>query len=421
MWAAIVKGTTSASAFISRFDHKRKETKDGVHLCPWTKEVITQEEYEENQGNPNHPPKWRLRKNPLSDEQERHRHRHQDEHAKMVKYSDELLIERIRVWGKKNKFQYPQIQTVQDTENMDRGFRNAFSSDRGGGGGGDGDSNTYRERLMLSARNHWLICSKMEQKRPHLEPKRGDICFPVPYNTPGGESSIDLANLYLWPLLHSRAAEVVACQTFGDWTRLFNATIHLAFPSYHEWIRSKNSKSIILPSCEKSIYRLLEENINPSRALYLISVKSNFWPYGSESFIPKWFKSPHELEFKSRDIREREVELEEMKRKYPKNAVYSVHTKTTPAGENDEGAEGTESVEGGRNATGLCAVKKLKERGDAAEIQWFVSADFLRKMKRVHLYLEPCPWPGVREVSHSVCNGDDDAVPYSFYDSDDGY
>lgn len=408
MWAAIVKGTTSASAFIARFDHKRKETKDGAHLCPWTKEVITQEEFQENQGDPNHPPKWRLRKNPKQQTSS-------DEHAKMLTYSDELLIERIRAWGKKNKFQYPQIQTVQGIEKMDRGFRSAFSSDRG---------NTYRERLMLSACNHWLICSKMEQKRPHLAPQKGDICFPVPYNTPGGDSSIDLANLYLWPLLHSRADEVVACRTFGDWSRLFNATIHLAFPSYHEWIRSKNSKSIILPSCEKSIYRLLEENINPSRALYLISVKSNFWPYGRESFIPKWSQSPHELEFKSKDVREREVELEEMKRKYPKNAVYSVYTKTPGSGTGTgTGTGGDLAVaEGGRNATGLCAVKKLKERGDAAEIQWFVSADFLRKMKRVHLYLETSPWPGVREVCRSVCNDEDGAVPYSFYDSDDdGY
>jgi hypothetical protein len=412
MWAAIVKGTTSASAFIARFDNKKRGN-DRVHLCPWTKEVITQEEYEENQGNPNHPPKWRLRKNPKQALSPPLRSLG-EEHAKIVKYSDELLIERIRAWGKKNKFQHPQIQTV--IENMDRGFRPAFSCERSG--------TTYQERLLLSACNHWLICSKMEQKRPHLAPEKDDICFPVPYNTPGGDSSIDLANLYLWPLLHSRADEVVACRTFGDWTRLFNATIHLAFPSYHEWIRSKNSKSLILPSCEKMIYRLLEENINPSRALYLISVKSNFWPYGRESVIPKWSQSPLELEFKSKDLREREVELDEMKRKYPKNAVYSVHTKkkTTAAGTETETETETEAetgdvaVEGGRNATGLCAVKKLKERGDSAEIQWFVSADFLRKMKRVHLYLETYPWPGVREVMPHYHH-----TQYSFCDSDDDY
>ena len=263
MWAAIVKGTTSASAFIARFDHKRRDTRDSVHLCPWTKEVITQEEYEENQGNPNHPPKWRLRKNPKQASSPPLRSLG-GENAKIMKYSDELLIERIRAWGKKNKFQHPQIQ--RELENMDRGFRPAFSCERGGGGGG---GTTYKERLLLSACNHWLICSKMEQKRPHLAPEKDDICFPVPYNTPGGDSSIDLANLYLWPLLHSRADEVVACRTFGDWSRLFNATIHLAFPSYHEWIRSKNSKSLILPSCEKMIYRLLEENIGKIELLAL--------------------------------------------------------------------------------------------------------------------------------------------------------
>lgn len=256
----------------------------------------------------------------------------------------------------------------------------------------------------------------MEQKRPHLTPEKDDICFPVPYNTPGGDSSIDLANLYLWPLLHSRADEVVACQTFGDWSRLFNATIHLAFPSYHEWIRSNNTKSICVPSCEKMIYRLLEENINPSRALYLISVKSNFWPYGSESVIPKWSQSPLELDFKSKDLREREIELDEMKRKYPKNSVYSVHTKNTAAAGTVGMAGSISTVEGGRNATGLCSVKKLKERGDSAEIQWFVTADFLRKMKRVHLYLETYPWPEVREVMPHYHH-----TQYSFCDSDDEY
>jgi hypothetical protein len=41
-----------------------------------------------------------------------------------------------------------------------------------------------------------------------------------------------------------------------------------------------------------------------------------------------------------------------------------------------------------RNAgRGLCAIKsKVKEYNDKTEIDWLVGADFLRKMKRVHIY-----------------------------------
>jgi len=36
---------------------------------------------------------------------------------------------------------------------------------------------------------------------------------------------------------------------------------------------------------------------------------------------------------------------------------------------------------------GLCSIKpKMKEYTDKTEIDWLVSADFLRKMKRVHMY-----------------------------------
>jgi hypothetical protein len=34
-------------------------------------------------------------------------------------------------------------------------------------------------------------------------------------------------------------------------------------------------------------------------------------------------------------------------------------------------------------------VKKLKEHGDDAKIEWMVSSEFLRNMKRVHIYIEP--------------------------------
>ena len=373
MWAAIVKGTTN-------FIKKPNELK-----CPFTGEDISQEECEENKGNPQYQPKWRIRKPP---NQMKTKALTNEEY--ILEYSNQLYKERLLVWGHKNKFQISpifRILTKHDAsgiifqEYRKRGFRLAFS----------GESGNLREKSLLTANNTWLICSKMEPKRPHLEPEMGDVCFPVPYNTPGDVSSIDLANLYLWPLLHSRAADVVACRTFGDWKRLFNETIHLAFPSYHELIAYKKNNRVYLNSWEKSKAKILEDNINPERALYLISIKSNFWPYGRESAIPKWERSPYNLSFESSNYKEREDELCEMKKQYPKNAVFTMY-------ETSDGVDGITIVKGGRNATGICAVKKMKEHGDAAEIQWFVNADFLRKMKRVHIYLESNPWPDIREV-----------------------
>lgn len=427
MWAAIVKGTTKAGEFITQIEQSiqtkimKSNPANKEPRCPWTDIVISEEEYEENKGNPNFHPKWRLRRNPkdtigspiLTEKNDK-------------KYSDQLLLERIRLWGKKNRFLHPPIlnidsgvQSLTKTEQqMLSNFNNRGFSVASNNPGDISDSTSIStigfsiERQRLSAYNPWFICCKMEQKRPHLESKKNDICFTVPYNTPGDDSSIDLANLYLWPLLHSRSDEVVACRTFGDWKQLFYATIHLAFPSYHEWILLNNTKSIFISSSETAKFRMFEENINPSRALYLISIKSNFWPYGHESYIPKWTVLPYKQTFTSPILKERIVEIEEMKRKYPKNAIFTVYKKTTRPSlkkldqmntetERDSSAESvpdTEiTIEGGRNATGLCSVKKLKIHGDSAEITWFVNAKFLREMKRVHIFLEKSPWPKIHD------------------------
>ena len=425
MWAAIVKGTAKAGEFITHTIQNKRATKDDrddntiEKRCPWTNILISEDEYRENKGDANFHPKWRLRRNPnasgySSDKCD-------------IEYSNQLLIDRIRVWGKKNRFLHPPTlkieggkelsKTVKDLQILNykhRGFSTVVASI--GSDVFDESHNIARHRITASY-NPWFICSKMEPKRPHLEPQDNDVCFPVPYNTPGDDSSIDLANLYLWPLLHSRSDDVVACRTFGDWKRLFYATIHLAFPSYHEWMILHNTPNLFITSSERAKLRMFDENINPSRALYLLSIKSNFWPYGHESHIPKWTTSPYRQSFISTNLKDRVAELEEMKRKYPKNSVFSVSKKTTPSSsstknpepslprvirdvvqeEEEEEVDAVVAVEGGRNATGLCSVKKRKIHGDAAEITWFVNAKFLRNMKRVHLFLERSPWPKIHD------------------------
>jgi hypothetical protein len=426
MWAAIVKGTAKAGEMFAQIEHSiqtkftKSDTLNKEPRCPWTNVVISQEEHEENKGNPHFPPKWRLRRSPtdtigLPTEKNN------------KKYSDELHIERIRLWGKKNRFLHPPILNldcgVQNLTKIEQQMLSSFKNRGFSVASNSSDDNSSSEtiatigfsidRQRLSAYNPWFVCSKMDSNRPHLESKKNDICFTVPYNTPGDDSSIDLANLYLWPLLHSRSEEVVACRTFGDWKRLFYATIHLAFPSYHEWILLNNTKSIFISASEKAKFRMFEENVNPSRALYLLSIKSNFWPYGHESYIPKWTILPYKQTFTSSILKERLAEIEEMKRKYPKNAIFTIYKKTvrpssvnkdnhlnTADGGAESDAEGVQrefAIEGGRNATGLCSVKKLKIHGDSAEITWLVNAKFLREMKRVHIFLEKSPWPKVHD------------------------
>jgi hypothetical protein len=230
------------------------------------------------------------------------------------------------------------------------------------------------DHILLSQYNPWLDCDdgisdetvSSKQKRLYFKPKMGDVCFPVQSNILGGETSIDFANLYLWPLLHSRADDVIACRTFGHWKRLFYSTIHLAFPSYHEWNDHSDAKYVAL--WDKHRFSILVKHVNPARALFLISTKSNFWPYGRRgefSGSSIWTVWPTSIP-KS------------------KSSLSSLSSATSLFS-----ISGTGSGRTNRSSTGLCSVKKLKEHGDDAKIEWMVSSDFLRNMKRVHIYLEP--------------------------------
>lgn len=193
--------------------------------------------------------------------------------------------------------------------------------------------------LMLSQYNPWLDCEMTREKRAFLKPRAGEICYPVVYSTIEffhNETVIDIVNLYLWPLLYSRATDVVACKTFGEWRRLFSQTISLAFPEYDYWMSmsSASTASVCKYSSIADQQRTaqLMKYMTPARVLFLITIRANFWPYGPSS---------SSLLSSSRAWRQ----------------------------------------------YGLCSIKpKIKEYTDKTEIEWLVSADFLRKMKRVHIY-----------------------------------
>jgi hypothetical protein len=205
--------------------------------------------------------------------------------------------------------------------------------------------------LMLSQYNPWLDCEMTREKRAFLKPRAGELCYPV-YCTSNGfgdsggsgsgggggangandffhnETVIDIVNLYLWPLLYSRAGDVIACKTFGEWRRLFAETISLAFPAYEYWMSVSMMKKYVPIVDQRRTARLMKY-LTPMRVLYLLTTRANFWPYGPSSSSS------------SRSWRQ----------------------------------------------FGLCSIKpKMKEYTDKTEIDWLVSADFLRKMKRIHIY-----------------------------------
>lgn len=202
---------------------------------------------------------------------------------------------------------------------------------------------------LLSQYNPWLDCEMTREKRAYLKPRVGEMCCavyaggassvssqPVP-NFFRNETVMDIVNLYLWPLLYSRADDVIACRTFADWQRLFTRTISLAFPDYDYWASIATAGSVtpltmstFIPLSDQRRTARLLKYMTPARVLYLLTTRANFWPYGPSS-----------------------------------------QSRPRVAG-----------------VSGLCSIKpKIKEYAEKTEIQWLVNADFLRKIKRVHLYI----------------------------------
>jgi hypothetical protein len=199
---------------------------------------------------------------------------------------------------------------------------------------------------MLSQYNPWLDCEMTREKRAFLKPRAGEMCYPVYCASNDffhNETVIDIVNLYLWPLLYSRAIDVIACKTFGDWRRLFAHTISLAFPEYEYWMSVSGMKAttgIFVSVADQRRTSQLMKYMTPARVLFLLTIRANLWPYGPSS-VSSVVMTALSSASSSRTLRQ----------------------------------------------YGLCSIKpKMKEYTDKTEIEWLVGADFLRKMKRVHMY-----------------------------------
>lgn len=249
----------------------------------------------------------------------------------------------VTEWAERNNFRFPPQLTKSDeaaniTAGVSERFRVVYEEPR---------KNTLLY-LLLSQYNPWLDCEMTREKRAYLKPNVGEISCLV---SASSSTVIDIANLYLWPLLHSRADEVVACRTFGQWRRLFGQTITLAFPDYNEWVIKSTKPSAFVLVSERNRLTTILKTLNPSKVLYLLTTRAGFWPYGpSSSAASSW--------------------------SFSLSLSLSLSLSS--------------SVSTPNPISGLCSIKqKIKEYDDTTEIEWLVRPDFLRKMKRVHMYFAP--------------------------------
>ena len=272
----------------------------------------------------------------------------------------------VHEWTTRNNFRFPPPLCIQEPQT----------------GNSDRDGIIY-ERLhvihevprmntslycMLSQYNPWLDCEMTREKRAFLKPRPGEMCCavysssqPLPHLF-RNETVMDIVNLYLWPLLHSRTDDVIACRTFADWRRLFARTISFAFPDYDYWgstapaagAATSSSAACFIPVSDQRRTARILKYLTPARVLYLLTTRANFWPYGQVT---------------------------------------------------------SSSSRSSRNS-GLCSIKpKIKEYNDKTEIDWLVGADFLRKMKRVHMYFTPIITTSSSNMSStliSFCETDDE-------------
>ena len=209
---------------------------------------------------------------------------------------------------------------------------------------------------LISQYNPWLDCEMTREKRAFLTPRVGEFSCAVNASSSysvvdtrtvpnffRNETIIDIVNLYLWPLLHARADDVIACRTFSDWRRLFSKTVEIAFPDYDYWVSVANAGTaaqalsassalaVFIPISDQRRTARILKYITPARILYLLTTRANFWPYSAPA------------------------------------SSYRDSRSSRPFG--------------------LCSIKpKIKDYNDKTEIEWLVNTDFLRKMKRVHMY-----------------------------------
>ena len=139
----------------------------------------------------------------------------------------------------------------------------------------------------------------------------------------------------------------------------------LAFPDYDYWAyiaaatSSSSATACFIPISDQRRTARILKYLTPARVLYLLTSRASLWPYGQTT---------------------------------------------------------SQSTRPSRNS-GLCSIKpKIKEYSDKMMIEWLVSADFLRKMKRVHIYFTPLITSAASSIAYSGASA---SVSVSVYDTDE--
>ena len=263
----------------------------------------------------------------------------------------------------------------------------------------DAYSKELFERRMQEwrVRNSWHLppmktaVSKYEQTRGFYIGKDDDkdvVKYVTPYSTERDLEEGIMVNM-MWCLIHSRADELVACKTVGDFNALFNENIRLEYPAYN------------VSSCY-GVRRM----VNARKLLWLFSQKANVFPGKARHGTARWTVDPTNLcpapvfnpnvytksmvFFNLRACRGTTIITDEREVRTTK-PVFLV------------------GAMGGRDETGICVVQQLKQNGDAATIRWLLSAKQLREMERVEFVSDYCPFRGRESIDYdSDCYGYDD-------------
>jgi len=234
-------------------------------------------------------------------------------------------------------------------------------------------------------KKNWLLppmkteVSKDEQTRGFYIGKDDDnakdvdvVKYVTPYSTERDLEYKGMVNM-MWCLVHSRADELVACNTVADFNALFEQTIRLEYPSYPSF----------------SMQYRLKRIITPRKLLWMFSQKANLFPGKARHGTARWLIDPTNLY--PAPVFDPKV--------YTKSMVFfNLRACRMPVGMGDEREVRTMKpvylvgASGGRDETGICVVERLAQFGDGAKIRWLLSAQQLRKMERVVFVSDCCPF-----------------------------
>jgi len=198
------------------------------------------------------------------------------------------------------------------------------------------------------------------------------VKYVTPYSTGRDLEHDGMVNM-MWCLVHSRADELVACNTVAEFNTLFEQTIRLEFPSYPSF----------------SMQHWLKRIITPRKLLWLFSQKANLFPGKARHGTARWLVDPTNqypapvfdpqvytksmVFFNLRACRGTTIRTDEREVRTTK-PVYLV------------------GASGGRDETGICVVERLTQFGNDAKIRWLLSSKQLREMERVVFSPDCCPF-----------------------------